>query len=240
MRLGFQRLFFVALGASACAGPARAPTAGAIEWSEAVPAGYDSLGVASAECGSRPASGREFSGVPVTSFACGRAELERALLEQARARGGTVVARERCRETATRRSCTAVIARPAAGGTPGVSSGAELARESPELPVAVASRILVDLEPTDGPIRRRVRQPDDVAEFASLPVGHVRLGWMRAHCAAGDCDAEQARVGLRTAAGGLGVSALVGVRCFVLQGEQSCVALLAVSERDPEADASAR
>ena len=79
-----------------------------------------------------------------------------------------------------------------------------------------------------------------MAEFALLPAGHVELGVLRAHCAMGECDAEQAHAGLRMAAGGLGAAALVGVRCFALDGEESCVATLAATESDPETDPSAR
>jgi len=83
---------------------------------------------------------------------------------------------------------------------------------------------------------RRPREGAEVQEFALLPVGHVELGLMRARCAPERCDADQARAGLRAAAGGLGVPSLVGVRCATLDAELSCVATLAATERDPETD----
>jgi hypothetical protein len=67
-------------------------------------------------------------------------------------------------------------------------------------------------------------------------VGRLELGTLRARCKVDDCDADQAREGLRVAAGGLGASDLVGVRCFALDGDVQCVATLAATERDPEAD----
>jgi hypothetical protein len=104
----------------------------------------------------------------------------------------------------------------------------------------VASRIAIDLEPAVAGFRRSRRPGAEVAEFPLLPVGHVELGLMRARCDEGACDAEQARAGLRAAAGGLGVSDLVGVRCAALDGELSCLATLAASESDPETEPRAR
>jgi hypothetical protein len=63
---------------------------------------------------------------------------------------------------------------------------------------------------------------------------------MRAHCAPSDCDVDQARAGLRLAAGALGASELVGVRCISFDGERTCIATLGVTERDANTDPRAR
>jgi hypothetical protein len=112
--------------------------------------------------------------------------------------------------------------------------------EDDVLPATVASHVFIDLEPHGARFERGARPASAVTEFAALPVGHVELGVMRARCDERACDDDQARAGLRLAAGGLGVSDLVGVRCFALDGERSCVAALGVSERDPDTDSSAR
>jgi hypothetical protein len=222
-----------ACGASPTPRPARAP----VELSETLPSGYESLGDASAACRERPAGGT-LKGVPATSFACSQLELERALVEQANARGGSLLAGERCHwAVETGLVCSAQIGR-SMHGVPG--STVSNVTDDDGLTVTVASRIRIDLEASGVKFERRPRGPADVTEFAALPVGHVELGVMRARCRPKDCDADEARAGLRLAAGGLGVSDLVGVRCFSLDGERACVGTLGVMERDPETDPRAR
>jgi hypothetical protein len=234
-----------ALALGCAAGPAPRPPHTPVERSETLPAGYVTVGTASAACRERPA-GHAFSGVPATNFACGRVELERALTEQANARGGTLLAREECRRTDTEGlamaglACSAEIARPSSGAPVATASDSGQFTDSDDLAVTVASRIRIDVESTVRRFDRRARPPADVTEFAALPIGHVDIGLMRARCRPSDCDADQARAGLRLAAGGLGVSDLAGVRCFAFEGERTCVATLGVTERDPESDARAR
>ena len=221
-----------------CAGPAPRPPSAPVELSETLPAGYVSLGIVSAGCRPRP-SARSFRGEPATSFACTARELSRALREQTNARGGTLLAGEACHsEDDDRLICSAEAAR-LAGPQASVPAG-EFADAGDALRVTVAGRIRIDLGSAPSSSARRQRGPDDVTEFASLPVGHGEVGVMRAHCAPSDCDVDEARAGLRLAAGGLGVSDLVGVRCFSLDGERACVATLAMTERDPDTDPLAR
>jgi hypothetical protein len=221
------------LGCAGASPPATAPSA--VERSEELPVGYEALGSVSARCRKRPAFG-ELWGTAASSLACSRAELERALRERAAAKGGTVVAAQRCRQSAETLSCTGEAARPVAGARPAAPGADELAI----LPVSVADRISIDLEPRVARFERRARSSADVTEYRLLPVGHVELGTLRARCAAEECSAEQAREGLRVAAGGLGASALVGSSCFVLDGERACVGILAAFELDPETDPRAR
>lgn len=227
------------LAALGCTSVAPRPPHAPLERSETLPAGYDSLGMVSAACRTHPRK-RSFRGEPVTSFACSPSELAGALVEEANARGGTLLARESCeREGETGLVCSAEVARrePAAPGA--AERGAEFAVDDDELLVTVASRIQIDLDAADV-IGRRARAPRDVAEFVALPVGHVEAGVMRAHCSPSECDADEARAGLRLAAGALGASELVGVRCVAFDGERVCIATLGVPSRDPETDPLAR
>ncbi len=224
------------LSLSGCAGSA--PPSGAssaVERSEELPVGYEALGGVSAKCRKRPAFG-ELRGTAATSLACSRAELERALRERAAAKGGTLVAAQRCRQSAETLTCVGEAARPMAGARTQTHGADELV----SLPVSVAERISIDLEPSVPRFSRRPRPSADVTEYRLLPVGHVELGTLRASCAADECSADQAREGLRVAAGGLGASALVGASCFVLDGERACAGILAAFELDPETDPRAR
>jgi hypothetical protein len=100
--------------------------------------------------------------------------------------------------------------------------------------------IAVDLEPTRQSFARRPRPASEVGEALTLPVSHVELGSIRTRCAASACEVKDLRLALRMAAGGLGVSDLVGVSCATLAGEHECLATLSATELDPETDARAR
>jgi hypothetical protein len=225
-----------------CAG-SPPPGAQAVGWSEVVPLGYVSVGGVEASCAPGRAWGA-FRDAPATSLFCDRATLERSLVEQAQRRGGTLLALTRCGAQATGElTCSAVAARPERAGSAATSaapSALTLGTDSDSLSVVVASRIAIDLEPAVPHFARRSRSGAEVQERALLPVGHTELGVLRARCDEDVCSAEQARAGLRAAAGALGVSDLVGVRCVPFDGERTCVAALAATERDPDIDPAAR
>jgi hypothetical protein len=216
--------------------PSPRPPGSAVEFGEVLPSGFESLGRVHAECRVVARAGR-LEGVPVASFVCRRSELERGLVEQANARGGSLLAQERCRKSGALLACTALAARPDKGA---LAASPASAPDDDGLSATVASHVFIDLERHGARFERGARAASAVTEFVSLPVGHVELGVMRARCDERACDDGQARAGLRLAAGGLGVSDLVGVRCFALDGERSCVGTLGVSERDPDTDPSAR
>lgn len=231
---------FVCVGTGGCG--AR-PAAGArdIARSEVVPAGYVTVGFAEAGC--RPARAWEkLHGVPATSLICDRAALKRALEEQARSKGGTVLAGERCSEEEDGRLvCDATVARPRTGASvrePLIRD--ELGLDSDALSFKAAESVRIDLSPQVAAYARSPRPGAEVAEYPLLPVGQVELGVIRARCGPEQCDAEQTQAVLRAAAGGLGVPSLVGVRCFELDSERTCVATLATTERDPTTDPLAR
>jgi hypothetical protein len=183
-----------------------------------------------------------FHDAPAMSLICDRALLERALMEKAARRGGTLLALTRCGASASGAlACSAVVARPEHGGPPPSATNARSAdSDSDALSAVVASQIAIDLEPVVPRFARRARSGAEVQERASLPVGDVELGVLRARCDLDACSAEQARAGLRAAAGALGVPDLVGVRCTPFDGERTCVAALAATERDPATDPAAR
>ena len=205
--------------------------------SETVPAGYVAVGFTEARCKPRK-KWESLDGVPATSLFCDRAALRRALEEQARSRGGNVLAGEYCAEEEDGSlACYATAARPRSGAMlrePAPPGG--LGSDSDALSFMAADSVRIDLSPLVSEYVRSPRPGAEVAEYALLPVGQVTLGVMRSRCGPKKCDAEQAQAALRAAAGGLGVPSLVGVRCFELDAERTCVATLATTERDPETD----
>ena len=236
MRSAVTASFLVAVGC-ASASPVDVRS---VRQSEVVPAGYASLGDVEASC-TPGASWRAFHDAPATSLVCDRPLLERALAEKAARRGGTLLALTRCGGQASGvLSCSAVVARPRSGGASILPTATFVGTDSDALSPLVAARIAIDLEPSVPRFTRRSRPGAEVAERAFLPVGHEELGVLRARCDVDACSAEEARAGLRAAAGALGVSDLVGVRCAPFGGERTCVAALAASERDPDMDAAAR
>jgi hypothetical protein len=185
---------------------------------------------------------QKLSDVPARSLFCGPDVLDRALAEQARERGATLLAARRCGEYESGTLfCTAVAARACAehGSAPAAPTSV-VATDSDELSAELGARVAIDLDPSVPAFARRARTGADVHESALLPVGQIELGVMRARCSVKTCDADQTRAALRAAAGGLGVSELVGTRCFAYAKEMSCVATLAATERDPETDPDAR
>jgi hypothetical protein len=202
-----------------------------------VPAGYVAMGSAEARC--KPKRQWEsLTGVPAISLFCDRATLERALEEQARSRGGSVLAGESCDEAEDGSvACRATVARPSSEAMVRASTlRGGLGTDSDALSFMVAQAVRIDLSPLVSEYARSSRPGAEVAEYPALPVGQVTLGVIRARCGPKKCDAEQAQAALRAAAGGLGVPSLVGVRCFELDAERTCVATLATTERDPETD----
>lgn len=240
MRLTPLLLLFPALSVGGCAATPKTDGAAVVR-SEVVPRGFWSLGEVRAAC--RPAQGwQKLRDVPARSLFCGRDVLDRALEEQARDRGATLLAARRCAEDESGTLvCTAVAARactehrstPAAPPPP-------MAVDSDQLAAELGARVAIDLDPSVPTFARRARSGAEVHESVLLPVGQMELGVMRARCNVKTCDADQTRAALRAAAGGLGVPELVGVRCFAYDREMACVATLAANERDPETDPSAR
>jgi hypothetical protein len=90
--------------------------------------------------------------------------------------------------------------------------------------------IVVDFEPSVEAFTRASRPASDVAEDRALPVSHLELGTLTTRCDEDDCELRELHQALRIAAGGLGASDLVGIRCATRRGERQCLATLAAPE----------
>jgi hypothetical protein len=204
---------------------------GRVDW---LPAGYEEMGRVTASCS--PLSGLEpYSGELLASFDCNRQRLERMLAEDASASGADVLVGTGCGHDGRSLRCIAYTAR--------AEGPARLPREADEGPVpgpaaierwdeprARASLVIrVDFDPSVEGFSRRRRRAAEVAEVAVLPISHRELGTLTTRCDADECQPRELRQALRIAAGGLGASDLVAVRCFGRGGERECVADLAAT-----------
>jgi hypothetical protein len=239
--MSLSRASWLALVASvACASvpaPQRMPSE--IERAEVVPRGYVALGTARASCSSAPAWGA-LDAEPLTRFECRTSTLERAVAEQAAARGGSLLAGMRCRASDVSLACTATVAGPEDGTTPLAAPSRAPAVPRDELTFETARKIAVDLAPETQRFGRRVRGAEEVAVQRTVPVSHRSLGSLAVRCDKKDCDHDNLRVALRVAAGALGVSDVAEVACGVRRDDAFCVATLAAAELDPETDPRAR
>jgi hypothetical protein len=205
---------------------------------DVLPAGYDEIGRVSASCS--PLGGfQPTSGEPLASFDCTRSRLERVLAEKASEDGADLLVGMGCGHEGRALRCLAYTARaegpPRAAPLPsdeGPVPGPLVVARWDEPRASASLVIRVDFEPTVESFRRRARRAADVAEVTALPVSHRGLGTLTTRCDADECQLRELRQALRIAAGGLGASDLVGVRCFGREGERECVADVAVSDVD--------
>lgn len=203
-----------------------------------MPAGYEEVGKVVASCS--PLEGFQATdGEPLASFDCSRARLERVLAERASEASAEMLVGTRCGRDGGVLRCTAVAARsetPARTKEPEVDPGpvpGPNAIERWDEPRASSALVIrVDFEPSVARFERRQRRASDVAEVAALPVSHRELGLLTTRCSVDECELRELRQALRIAAGGLGASDLVGVRCFGRGDERECVANVAATEID--------
>lgn len=201
------------------------------------PAGQRRLGRLAADC--TPLEAAEgLDGARLSDLTCSRSLLMAALKERAAAAGGVFLIEPRCvargksRDAALR--CSAEVWGPVEIGS--FVSPTEAPRavnvdpRAPAVPgapplgrVAEAWRVRVDFWPAPGQQRHPAVDPAEVAEIDFARVGQVMLGDLRAHCDA-DCSMESVRVALRAAAGRIGATSLVDVRCIEEEATPSCVA----------------
>jgi len=78
-----------------------------------------------------------------------------------------------------------------------------------------------------------------VRELAIFPVSHLPLGDLVARCAEG-CKTASVRASVRIAAGRIGATDVVGVRCVEKGRGVLCTGTAAAHEVDPESDPRAR
>ena len=142
-------------------------------------------------------------------------------------------------------SCSAGVARFSAGdaasrrplavprsvppGRPAPS--AREVRRMGEPDAALAFRISLHFEPSVPKFERRPRATDEVNELSTMPLADRSLGDLRACCEAG-CEERALRRSVLTAAGRLGATDVVSVRCFGVGAGNSCVGTLAAPERE--------
>jgi hypothetical protein len=231
-----RALLAVSLVAACGTTAVRVPPDG-IGRADRLPAGYEELGRVSARCS--PLVGfRGTSGELLASFDCNRRRLERVLAERASEAGADLLVGTGCGHEGQALRCMAYTARAEGAARPPAPSDdgpvpGPTAVERWDEPRANASLVIrVDFEPSVEHFSRARRRAADVAEVAALPVSHRELGTLTTRCDADECVPRELRQALRIAAGGLGASDLVGVRCFARGGERECVAELAASAVD--------
>jgi hypothetical protein len=233
MRTLAAALLLTACGATVRVAPER------VRQAEALPAGYVAIGRVVASCCSLGGF-QATDGEPLASFDCGRARLERVLAERAGDDGGDLLVGTSCGRDGSVLRCSATGARPeeprmrngAPDSDPGPVPGARAIGRWDEPRASASLVIRVDFEPSVGRFERRGRAAAEVAEVAQLPVSHRALGTLTTRCDEDECELRELRHGLRVAAGGLGASDLVGVRCFGRNDVRECVASVAAAELD--------
>jgi hypothetical protein len=206
-----------------------------------MPSGYESVGALVASCRSLDRV-QSMDGEPLESFDCTTARLERVLAELASEASAAMLVGTRCGRDGRTLRCSATGARPASrtehvrlandarDPDPGPVPGPAAVMRWDEPRASAAEAIAIDLELKAEYESRPRRSASDVAEPAQLPVSHRDVGTLSARCDAGECSPRELRQALRIAAGAIGVSDLVGVRCFERHEVRECVASAALSE----------
>jgi hypothetical protein len=216
------------------------------------PDGQRRLGRLAADC--TPVEATEgLDGARLSDLTCSQPFLMAALKERAASAGGAFLVEPRCvgrgKSPDAALRCSAEVWGPvevasfvAPEDEPRAVNVDPRAPAVPGAPplgrVAEAWRVRVDFWPTPGQQGRPAVDPAEVAEIDFERVGQVTLGDLRAHCDA-DCSLESVRVALRAAAGRIGATSLVGVRCIEEEGAPSCVAsvTLLASNGEPRGEA---
>ncbi|MBN1606316.1 MAG: hypothetical protein JW940_06765 [Polyangiaceae bacterium] len=182
---------------------------------------YDSLGEVSAHC-TRVAGERRMDDEWLSDVACSAELLRSALRTRAAEVGGTLLVDERCSSrpdsvsSGPRVSCRALVAAPdrAEPSRTTVPLGCGGAGPEPERSPSLAEvwNTRVEFTPARPMTARGQRRADLVAELPRLPVDHVLLGDVVAHCEAG-CSLGGARDAVRLVAASIGADAVADVRC---------------------------
>lgn len=214
---------------------------------ETLPEGYERIGRLRARCtlveGARPDDGARLIDVD-----CTESRLMAALRERAAEVGAEVLVGRRCRsriasegDTSTELdiSCDAEVARPTGEALvrrPFVS-GVMADDDAPR--ADEAWHIRVHFSPAQGVALRPPRRADRVREVPHMPGANLRLGDLVTRCKEG-CTKDGARLGLMAAAGRLGASDVVDVRCVAKGRGYLCTATATAPEADPELEPRAR
>jgi hypothetical protein len=212
----------------------------------------EALGGVHASCTLQPGF-RRLDGEKLSDLDCSTERLDLALRESAASAGGEVLVGVHCnsrrlgttlRET-SRISCGAEVAHFTSGNStsqrpPAVPRSVPVGQPAPsasdvrridEPDASLAFRISLKFEPTVQKFEHRPRASADVNELALMPLADHSLGDLVASCEDG-CDELALRRSVLIAAGRLGASDVVAVRCFGASSANSCVGTLAAPERD--------
>lgn len=181
------------------------------------PLTVERLGTATAEC-SPPENWQEaFRGRSLVDVDCTERRLRRMLRESAAQNGANLLAGLRC-ESGSRSRCSAAFGRGAlvgnaaakarvpSEGRPGLAPGAPF-----DVRGMSGTDVRVDFDPVVKDPARPPREDEAVRELPSLPPSHFVLGTFVTECE--ECSELETRDALRLAAGSLGASDVVGVRC---------------------------
>jgi hypothetical protein len=216
---------------------------------ESMPADHRLLGVVETSCErEEPAFGelaeRESGRRSLAELMCSQASLTRALRERAAEVGGTLLVGRRCSSEASEDGlsvrCIAEVA----------TARDERTVQLAKVPVPQTDQVvpLRDVQEADAiqvmytalnAKPRAPRAPHLVAEQVTMPVQNVAIGDLLARCG-DECSAAALRESLRVAAGRVGASDLVGVRCLHKGEDLVCGAQATAPRVDPRFVAAAR
>lgn len=194
----------------------------AVVESRVVPRGAERLGRLYVRC--QPVSALEpFCERSLLDVDCSAHRLRRLLREAAAEHGGDVLVGLECGGGSTL-TCRAQLARRHPVGTPRRAPVPQ-----PDVRGELGARVFVSYEPRWASPGRPARPEHAVREHALLSPAQLAVGNLETSCE--DCSELSARDALRIAAGRLGASDVVGVRCLASGTGQRCLGEAAVAER---------
>jgi len=219
-----------------------------IDEQPSLPTGYRTLGQVRAECDrEEPAFGElekgETSCRSLGELMCSEELLAGALREKAADVGGTVLVGRQCQSSSssdeTTITCAAEVA--AAEDEAAPVTAAKRAAVSETVPLRSAGEAWeIDVKFTAlQNVARATRSSHLVNELAEKPPQNIVLGDLFARCG-GDCSNAALRESLRVAAGRVGASDVVGVRCLHKGDDMVCSARATAPIADPRVVAAAR
>jgi hypothetical protein len=216
---------------------------------ESIPADHRLLGVVETRCErEEPPFGelaeRESGCRSLAELMCSEESLSRALRERAAEVGGTLLVGRRCSSEVSEDGlsvrCIAEVA----------TAKAERLADRVQVPAPLTDEVvpLRDVREADAiqvmytALTARPRAPraaHRVSEQVTMPVQNVVIGDLLARCD-DECSAAALRESLRVAAGRVGASDVVGVRCLHKGEDLVCSARATAPSVDPRVTASAR
>ncbi len=224
-----------------------------------VPARHKVIGVVTTSCQTiNGASG-------LLERPCNIEELLLMARERAAAAGGTGLVDDRCRHKGTERmlsdvdgggvktverttlECQATVVRRIGGGLANIIGSAVKATVGATRRIQI-SGIGVDVAfAARGATQAQPRQPNEIGELHTVPLGYQRLGRLAAECVSG-CSRNVARRALKTEAARAGAVAIAAIECTIIGVRWRCEAEAigdaladagAVADAETDADADA-